>query len=108
MHGIVLFAFYEQESPLAFEGAGQSNVDRDDLAAEARHDGGSGGVADDDVLYHLRFQDTVHQAGDKGMFNIDTYRAILSFDTSALPDTATLDSVTLRIYRQALAGTVSR
>jgi len=50
---------------------------------------------------------TVLKAGDKGMYNSDTYRAILSFDTSALPDTATVSSVRLRIYRQSLAGSVS-
>ena len=50
---------------------------------------------------------TTLKMGDKGMFNLDTYRGFLSFDTSALPDTATITSVTLRVYRKSLQGTVS-
>ncbi|WP_255298463.1 extracellular catalytic domain type 1 short-chain-length polyhydroxyalkanoate depolymerase [Brevibacillus dissolubilis] len=50
---------------------------------------------------------TVQKAGDKGMYNLDTYRTILSFDTSALPDTATITSAKLRIYRKSLSGSVS-
>jgi hypothetical protein len=45
--------------------------------------------------------------GDKGMYNADTYRVILSFDTSALPDTATLTGATLRICRSSLQGAVT-
>ncbi|MEH7584881.1 PHB depolymerase family esterase [Priestia megaterium] len=35
---------------------------------------------------------SIHKIGDKGMYNTDTYRTILSFDTSSLPDDA------LRMY----------
>ncbi|TXK85202.1 PHB depolymerase family esterase [Paenibacillus sp. N3.4] len=50
---------------------------------------------------------SIHKMGDKGMSNIDTYRTILSFDTSSLPSTAAITSAKLRIYRKALSGTVS-
>ncbi|MBO8164185.1 MAG: PHB depolymerase family esterase [Brevibacillus sp.] len=50
---------------------------------------------------------TVHKLGDKGMYNTDTYRVILSFDTSAIPAHATITSAKLRIYRKALSGSVS-
>jgi poly(hydroxyalkanoate) depolymerase family esterase len=50
---------------------------------------------------------TVHKAGDKGMSNLDTYRSILSFDTSALDDNATVASAKLRIYRKTLSGTIN-
>lgn len=50
---------------------------------------------------------TVHKAGDKGMYNTDTYRTILSFDTSSLPDNATIKGAKLRIYRKSLTGTVN-
>lgn len=49
---------------------------------------------------------SVHKLGDKGMFNTDTYRAILSFDTASLPDSAPVKSAKLRIYRKNLSGTV--
>jgi poly(hydroxyalkanoate) depolymerase family esterase len=71
------------------------------FASLAAEDGYAGALTADGT------STTVQQAGDKGMYNIDTYRTILSFDTSALPDTATIDSVKLRVYRQALAGSVS-
>lgn len=51
--------------------------------------------------------ETVHRLGDKGFYNSDTYRLILSFDTSAIPDGATLTAATLRIYRQSQNNTVS-
>lgn len=50
---------------------------------------------------------TVHKLGDKGFYNGDTYRTILSFDTSTLPDNAVIESVTLRVYRKSLSGTVN-
>jgi poly(hydroxyalkanoate) depolymerase family esterase len=50
---------------------------------------------------------TVHKTGDKGMYNTDTYRAILSFDTSSLPDAASITSAKLRVYRKSLTGSVS-
>jgi hypothetical protein len=45
--------------------------------------------------------------GDRGALTSDAYRAILSFDTSTIPDGATVQSATLRIYRLSLVGTVS-
>ncbi|TYR81892.1 PHB depolymerase family esterase [Priestia megaterium] len=50
---------------------------------------------------------TVHKVGDKGMYNTDTYRTILSFDTSSLPDSATVKSVKLKLYRKSLSGAVN-
>lgn len=51
---------------------------------------------------------TLHRLGDKGMFNTDTYRLILSFDTSAIPAGATVTGATLTIYRASLQGTVNQ
>lgn len=50
---------------------------------------------------------TVHKAGDKGMFNADTFRLLLSFNTSSVPAAATITGATLTIYRQSLTGTVT-
>ena len=50
---------------------------------------------------------TTHKVGDKGMFNNDTFRGLLSFDTSGIPANATITAVTLRLYRQSLNGTVT-
>lgn len=50
---------------------------------------------------------TTHKLGDKGMYNTDTYRVILSFNTSGLPDGAILSGARLRITRSGLTGTVS-
>lgn len=52
------------------------------------------------------YSTTVHKIGDKGMYNVDTYRGILSFDTSAIADGATVTEVKLRIYRKTLTGTI--
>ena len=49
---------------------------------------------------------SVHKLGDKGMFNTDTYRTILSFDTSSLPDSAKVQNARLRVYRKNLSGSV--
>jgi len=49
----------------------------------------------------------VCKIGDKGMFNTDTYRTILSFDTSSIPPSAVIRNATLRIYRKSLTGTVN-
>ncbi len=49
----------------------------------------------------------IHQVGDRGSLTSDAYRAILSFDTSSIPNGATIQSATLRIYRLSLAGSVS-
>jgi hypothetical protein len=46
----------------------------------------------------------VQKLGDKGMYNSDTYRTVLSFDTSALPDSARITEATLRVYRRSLTG----
>lgn len=48
-----------------------------------------------------------HKVGDKGMFNNDTYRGLLSFDTSGIPANAAITAVTLRLYRQSLNGTIT-
>ncbi len=45
------------------------------------------------------------QAGDRGLFSTDAYRAILSFDTSALAGKQIV-SATLHIVRKSLSGTV--
>lgn len=49
---------------------------------------------------------SVHKLGDKGMFNTDTYRTILSFDTGPLPDSANIQNARLRIYRKSLSGSM--
>lgn len=67
-------------------------------------------AADDGFVGSLAadgYSTSVHKIGDKGMYNADTYRTILSFDSSAIPDAATIKSVTLRIYRKSLTGTVN-
>ncbi|TYS68502.1 PHB depolymerase family esterase [Sutcliffiella horikoshii] len=46
------------------------------------------------------------KVGDKGMYNIDTYRGILSFDTGGLGQTI-IDSAVIRLYTKTLTGTVS-
>ncbi|WP_254871033.1 PHB depolymerase family esterase [Bacillus sp. Marseille-Q1617] len=46
------------------------------------------------------------KVGDKGMYNTDTFRGILSFDTSSLAQT-TVESATVRLYIKSLTGTVS-
>ena len=48
----------------------------------------------------------VHKVGDKGMFNTDTFRLILSFDTGALPPGVTVTGATLTIYRASMSGNV--
>ncbi|MEM9557440.1 MAG: PHB depolymerase family esterase [Acidobacteriota bacterium] len=51
---------------------------------------------------------SVHRVGDKGMFSTDTYRLILSFDTSGIPAQATITGAALTIHRAGLQGTVSQ
>lgn len=46
------------------------------------------------------------KAGDKGMYNTDTFRGILSFDTSTLGQNA-IGSAKLRLYTKSVSGTVS-
>lgn len=50
----------------------------------------------------------VHKVGDKGLFNTDTYRLILSFDSSVLPPGMSVTGATLTVYRASLSGTVSQ
>ncbi|MEK4751334.1 PHB depolymerase family esterase [Priestia sp. FSL R5-0597] len=50
---------------------------------------------------------SIHKIGDKGMYNTDTYRTILSFDTSSLPDDASITDVSLKIYRKSSTGNIS-
>jgi hypothetical protein len=45
-------------------------------------------------------------AGDEGWYSQDTFRAILSFDTSALPSGRTIKGARLRVYRLAMLGAV--
>ncbi len=45
--------------------------------------------------------------GDVGMYNRDSYRGILSFDTSALPEGAQVLSATLKVNGKAVTGTVT-
>ncbi|AZB44533.1 hypothetical protein CEF21_20820 [Bacillus sp. FJAT-42376] len=41
------------------------------------------------------------------MYNADTYRTILSFDTGTIPDSAAITGVKLKVYRKSLSGTIS-
>ncbi|MEW4276122.1 extracellular catalytic domain type 1 short-chain-length polyhydroxyalkanoate depolymerase [Priestia megaterium] len=50
---------------------------------------------------------SIHKIGDKRMYNTDTYRTILSFDTSSLPDDASITDVSLKIYRKSSTGNIS-
>ncbi|GGA16675.1 extracellular catalytic domain type 1 short-chain-length polyhydroxyalkanoate depolymerase [Psychrobacillus lasiicapitis] len=45
------------------------------------------------------------KVGDKGMYNTDTYRGILSFDTSSI--TEPIESAKIRLYTKAKQGTIS-
>jgi poly(hydroxyalkanoate) depolymerase family esterase len=45
------------------------------------------------------------KVGDKGMYNTDTYRGILSFDTSMIGQ-MTVESAAIRLYTKSLTGTV--
>lgn len=67
----------------------------------ASEDGFAGSLAADGL------STTVQKIGDKGMYNTDTYRTILSFDTSSIPDSSTITSVKLKVYRKSLTGIVN-
>ena len=43
-----------------------------------------------------------------GFYNTDTYRAILSFDTSFLVPEVTVSQAVLRIYRRSLTGAMGQ
>lgn len=45
------------------------------------------------------------KVGDKGMYNTDTYRGILSFDTSTI--TEPIETAKIRLYPKAKQGTIS-
>lgn len=51
---------------------------------------------------------SIAKVGDKGFYNTDTYRAILSFDTSFLVPEVTVSQAVLRIYRRSLTGAVGQ
>nr|WP_201715739.1 PHB depolymerase family esterase [Rossellomorea arthrocnemi] len=73
--------------------------DRITIASTPDEDGFSGkfiadGKGNDDI-----------KVGDKGMYNIDTFRGILSFDTSVI-ENMTVESATIRLYTKSLTGTV--
>lgn len=53
------------------------------------------------------YSNSNHKLGDKGMFNSDTYRLILSFDTSVIPAGATITSVEVQVYQQSSSGTMN-
>jgi hypothetical protein len=50
---------------------------------------------------------SILQAGDKGMFQQDTYRGIVSFDASSLPSGFTPSNAVLRLTPQSMTGAVS-
>jgi len=52
------------------------------------------------------FSTTICKIGDSGMYNLDTYRTILSFDTTTLPAGVTIVSAVLKITRVSLENTV--
>jgi hypothetical protein len=47
------------------------------------------------------------KVGDKGMFQKDTYRGIIAFDTQDIPVGASVKSAVLSLYRQSQTGTIS-
>ncbi|WP_341357591.1 PHB depolymerase family esterase [Rossellomorea sp. y25] len=46
------------------------------------------------------------KVGDKGMYNTDTYRGLLSFDTTVLGDLP-IDTAKVRLYTKSFTGTIS-
>ncbi|MDE5412537.1 extracellular catalytic domain type 1 short-chain-length polyhydroxyalkanoate depolymerase [Alkalihalobacterium chitinilyticum] len=48
----------------------------------------------------------VLKVGDKGMFNTDTYRTILSFNTSSLNSNDIIKGAVVRLYRKSLTGNI--
>eukprot|EP01125_Pyxidicula_operculata_P015058 TRINITY_DN508_c0_g1_i1.p1 TRINITY_DN508_c0_g1~~TRINITY_DN508_c0_g1_i1.p1 ORF type:complete len:532 (+),score=125.15 TRINITY_DN508_c0_g1_i1:1319-2914(+) len=47
------------------------------------------------------------KVGDKGMYNLDTYRTVLSFPTQDMPPGAKIQSAYLQVNVQSVTGTVS-
>jgi len=47
------------------------------------------------------------KVGDKGFFNTDTYRTILSFDTSGVPAGSSVTGASLRIFGKSQSGALS-
>ncbi|MDP5275627.1 extracellular catalytic domain type 1 short-chain-length polyhydroxyalkanoate depolymerase [Chengkuizengella axinellae] len=47
------------------------------------------------------------KVGTRGGLSLDSYRGILSFDTSSLSSGDDIESVTLRLYRKSLTGDIS-
>ena len=70
------------------------------LASLATEDGVAGALTADG------YGTGAPKAGDKGMYNTDTYRGLLSFDTSAVPAGATVTGATLTVTRTSMTGTV--
>jgi poly(hydroxyalkanoate) depolymerase family esterase len=52
------------------------------------------------------YSNTVCKIGDNGMYNTDTYRTILSFDTSSLPSSVQITDAVLKITRISLTGSL--
>ncbi len=69
------------------------------LASNGNEDGFAGRFMADGM------SNAVIKAGDKGMYNTDTYRGILSFDTSTLSEP--IQSAKLRLYTKSIQGTIS-
>lgn len=96
--------------------AGGADLATRDMSSPADLGGGSqatfGSIAAEDGFAGALLVDgagtSARKAGDKGLFNAESYRCVLSFDTSALPDGAALRSAKLRVFRKALTGTVSQ
>jgi poly(hydroxyalkanoate) depolymerase family esterase len=78
-------------------GGGGTNVTLTSIDAE---DGFVGQLVADGV------SNTTHKVGDKGMYNVDTFRLMLSFNTGAVPAGATITRARLTVFRQSLTGTV--
>jgi poly(hydroxyalkanoate) depolymerase family esterase len=70
------------------------------LTSVAAEDGTVGALPVDGV------NTAVLRTGDKGLFSSDSYRGILSFDTSAIPSGAVLRGAKLVLVRKSQSGTV--
>ena len=70
------------------------------LSSLAAEDGTVGALPVDGV------NTSVLRTGDKGLFSSDTYRGIVSFDTSAIPSGTVLRGAKLILVRKSQSGTV--